>query len=470
MAAAKKKQAAPDMKVWVEPSVRTWTQWTSARIRTAEIAADGGNLYQLAQLCEWIMSDDRVASCLNTRVNALLGLEPDFEASGDKRRSARPVKAQDAGGDWWASYPESELAQILKWALIMGLAPARHYWTDPLPDHGGRVLPNPEFWNPQHLRYDWTRQWRIRVAQPGTSSEFTEVDFNPGDGEWILHTPFGKNRPWALGLWKGLKDLVLAKHMALEDWSRVGEKGAILTLEMALEAAGMLQGDIDDTENKNDTTAARKRIATDLYNRGREAIAALPPGLSLKKTEITVDTKALYDALIERINNAIAVLIRGGNLGAENQGGSRAATESQAETGDGANLRFDAQALTTTVHDQSLIWWAQFNYGDQQLAPWPVYPVEEDEDVKTMADGQGKALENCDVAEELGFEVDRKEFLEEHRITWAKPGERPENAPMPKSYGPADPTAPAGTKPQATPPAPADAPAPANDELPVAAE
>src|SRR5262245_40090103 len=106
MAAAKKKKPAtgPDMKVWVEPSVRTWTQWTSARIRSAEIAADGGSLYQLAQLCEWIMADDRVSACLNTRVNALLGLEPDFEASGDKRRSSRPVKALDAGEDWWTAY------------------------------------------------------------------------------------------------------------------------------------------------------------------------------------------------------------------------------------------------------------------------------------------------------------------------------------------------------------------------------
>jgi hypothetical protein len=465
MAAAKKKPAAaPDLKVWVEPSVRTWTQWTSARIRTAEIAADGGSLYQLAQLCEWIMADDRVAACLNTRVNALLGLEPTFEASGDKRRAARPVKALDAGEDWWTAYPESEVSQILRWGLIMGLAPARHYWTDPLPDHDGRRLPNPEFWHPQHLRFDWTRQWRIRVAQPGTSSEFTEVDFNPGDGEWILHTPFGKNRPWALGLWKGLKDLVLAKHLALEDWSRVGEKGAILTLEMALEALGRFQGDINATDDPSDTTAARKRIATDLYNRGREAVAALPPGLTLKATNVTVDTDKIYKSLIDLINTAIAVLIRGGNLGTENQGGSRAATESQADTGDGANLRLDAQAWASTAHDQSLVWWAQFNYGDSQLAPWPVYPVDEDEDLKDMTAGQSKGLENLDVAEELGLEVDRKEFLEEHRITWAKPGERPPDAPMPKTYGPAtDPNAPKQ-------PVPAPTDVPANDAAPIAAE
>ena len=137
----------------VEPSVRTFTSWTTALLRQAELQADAGNYRLLAQLCEWIMGDDRVASTLGTRRNALFGLEPTFEPSGDKRRSNRAVKALDAGEDWWAAYPEAESAQIFSWGLILGIGPGRHGWGT-LDGHGNRWLPQPEFWHPQHLRQE----------------------------------------------------------------------------------------------------------------------------------------------------------------------------------------------------------------------------------------------------------------------------------------------------------------------------
>jgi len=133
-------------------------------------------------------------------------------------------------------------------------------------------------------------------------------------------------------------------------------------------------------------------------------------------------------------DEAIAILIRGGNLGTNVEGGSRAAAETQARSGDLGNLRFDAQSWTTTVHDQSLVYWAEFNYGDKNLAPWPVYPVEPEEDRKGKAETEEKAFANVDAAEKLGFAVDRQKFLDEYKIEWAEPGERP---PEPEPVAPA---------------------------------
>lgn len=462
MAAAKpKKPATPkaptDTSGVVEPSVRIFTQWTPALIRSAVLMADGGSLYQLANLCEWVLADDRVKSTLGTRINALLGLEPTFAANGDKRRSNRAVKALDAGEDWWTAYPESEVGQLLRWGLVLGVAPARHNWTK-ADDHQGRDLPMPEFWHPQHLRFDWpSRQWFTRVAQIGTASGFTEVVLEPGDGEWILHTPFGKNRPWSLGLVLALAPLVLLKHYALQDWAQISERGIMLVLTcLDTKAAGELQGY---------TKEARKQLAESIYARGKQGVAALPPGIDLKAVQAALKADDIQGALIDLCNESIAILIRGGDLGTKAGGGaSNAAVESQERTGDGANLRFDAQSWTSTAHDQSLIWWAQYNYGDPKLAPWPEYPVNPKTDVGVKAKATHEALEDLDMAEKLGLEVDRNAFLDEYEIDWAKAGKRPPAA-VPPPVVEATPTVPGlgdGTDPvqPGTGPAPG-APAPA---------
>lgn len=455
MAAAKKKPAAStDTRGAVEPTVRTFTVWTPALIRSAEIQADAGNLRYAANLCDWLLTNPIVRSGLSVRIQALLGLEPTFERSGDKRRSGRAVKALEADEDWWQAYPESELAQMLTWGLLLGVSPVNQAPWKAHEDHGGRVLPNFETWHPQHLRFDnASREWRIKVASVGNTSGETEETLVPGDGTWVLHTPYGKNRPWAWGMWRCLGDLVLLAEYGWQDWGKVSERAILLVLTcLDAKAAGDLKGY---------TQAARKQLAQDIYARGSEGVAALPPGIDLKAVQAAVQAKDIQGALIEAAHKAIAIVIRGGNLSTDvGKAGSKAATETQSDMGDGGNLRFDAQSLTTTIHDQSLVWWAQFNYGDPALAPWPVYPVEEDEDLKDKTEVEGKAFENADNAERLGFEVDRAKFLEEHKIGWCKPGERPPTvAPTTEPGTQPDPTAaPSG--------APADPKAPSPEKAP----
>ncbi len=440
MAAAKKKAktstSAPDMSGAFQPTVRVFTTWTPDLIRSADLQADAGYLRPAANICDWLLSDDRVRSTIFTRANALLGLDPDFERSGDKRRSGRAVKALEVGEDWWEAYPESTLFELVIWGLLLGVKPARHYW-ERKEDHGGRVLPMPQGWHPQHLRFDNpSRTWRVRVSTETYGGETEEV-LTPGDGEWILHMPFGPNRPWSMGLWRCLAPLVLLKQYARQDWASVSEKGILLVLTCLNAAAA------DEIDGY--TKDARKQLATDIYSRGKQGVAALPPGIDLKAVQAAINSKDVQGALIEMADKAITIAIRGGNLTTDvSQGGSRAATETQASMGDAGNLRFDAQSLTTTVHDQSLTWWAQFNYGDSALAPWPVYPVEEEEDLGAKVETEEKAFETVDNAERLGFDVDRQAFLDDHKITWAKPGERPK---------PVAPTTTPGTQPDPAKPA-----------------
>jgi hypothetical protein len=403
----------------VEPSTRIFTEWTPSRIRSAEIQADLGNLRLASNLCDWLLGDDRIGSLLHGRAQALLGLDPTLEASGDKRRSNSAVRVLDAQEDWWTSYPETDLSTMIVWGALLGVAPFRHRW--PIDPYTGRRLPCPKFWHPQHLRQDAeTRQWFMRVSLGGFDFG-TERPIFAGDGEWILHMPYGDHRPWTLGLWRGLARLALLKALAIGDWARHSEKGAVLATESDNEVAS--------------TLPQRQQLAQDIYDRGREATIVLPPGFRLKLIETVANTRQIYEAQINMANEAIAIAIRGGNLTTRVEGGSLAAANAQARNGDEPKMRFDAQALTSTLHDQSLCHWAQKNFNDPRLAPWPIYPVRAPEDIKSKADAMRKGAFALSSLIKMGFEVDGDEFAKEFGLAGflrAPKGTKLKPAPVPQ--------------------------------------
>ncbi len=388
----------------VAPSVRVFTDYNPAKIRSAITSAESGNLTQAVQVCEWLLTDDKIDGALDSRCDELLGLVPTFEASGDRRRSNRAVKALEGGEDFWAAYPEHELRLMLRWGLLLGCSLHRHRWPA-REDHGGRVLPFPEFFHPQSLRQDIrTRAWFVRTAAGD------EIQVEPGGSEWILHTPFGAQRPWAGGKWRSCSRWVLLKHYAILDWARHGEKAALL----------VATSDADSTQKQ------RAELAQDLQASGSDRIVALAAGFDLKMVEVTANTRQIYEAQIEAADKAISILLRGGNLTSDvSKNGARAAAETQAKHGEEPKLRFDAEALSTTLHDQSLTWWAEFNYGDSKLAPWPVWPVEPEEDLKASADTINVLGDGLTKLEALGFELDDKGLVERFRLEDVVTGRKP---------------------------------------------
>lgn len=411
---------AIDNRPGTEPSVRVFTRWTPALLYGAESAADSGNLTQAAKVCSWLLTDDRIRGCISARIQNLLGLTPSFEKAGDRRRSGRAIKALEVGDDYWVSYPEQELWLMLAWGLLLGIAPMRHH-PRYVEGHGGRLLPFPEFWHPAAgLRRDpLTQEWKTRVA-----SEFdtfgTEETVTPGDGTWLLHTPFGKHRPWDLGFWKCLAWWKLLKDMGRADWARHMEAGSILVLTQMMVQQNA-PGQLPNTKQQRDDNAQS------LYQRGKSAVAALALGEDLKLVEAKGDAYKLYDSARDAANDAFAVCIRGGNLTTSvDGGGGRAAAEVQERTGDFVNLRFDAETTANTLNQQSLPWWAEWNFGDPGLAPWPNYPVAPQRNLKNFADTVSSFNVAIQTLEQNGFEVDREAALEEFELSeFVKPGTKP---------------------------------------------
>ncbi len=412
MAARKRKPETADTKTFRAPSVRTFQEWTPRKIRLAERQAEAGDLSYAAAVCEWLLGDDDVAGALDARLDALFGLVPTFEP-GEGRKKAQAVKALEAGEDWWESYPESQNRLLQKWGLLLGIAPAAHRWEERT-DHGGRWLPKPRFWHPSTLRQDQqTLEWSISNAL------HQRVPVTAGDGTWVVHTPFGEDRPQMQGLWRSLARWVLLKHDAMGDAGKHSEQASKTVI----------------TAPEDATRQQRIEVAEDIFNSGEDAVIALAAGFDAKQLETAANLSNIYKPLVELARTAIAIRVRGGNLSSNVEGGSRAAAESQAKQSEQPKLRFDAESFSATIHDQSLVWWAEYNFGDAKLAPWPKYPVEPEEDRKAKGETEGQALDVLDRAERLGLEVDREEFLQTYDIGWAKPGQRPE-PPAPPEYPP----------------------------------
>lgn len=352
-----------------EPATRTYRLWTVDMLRLAEAAADGGNLSRAAELCDALLGDDRIPSNLQTRAQALFGLVPSFEASGDGRRKNRAVKALEAGEDWWAMADEAESLKIFWWGILLGGGPAELRWFD---DEGralmreGRNVPQLRFRHPKHLRRDTvTKQWLIAVGNG------EEVPFTPGDGHWFLFAPYGVERFWTMGAWRGLARWWLLKLYAIADWGEHGERGASLIVESDLDA---------DTVREQ-----RKQLASDLAQMAAQGVCVLPPGFKAKLLEISANTTAIYDAQKNAANDAFGVRLLGHNTTSEVKSGSLAA----ARVGDDVRLdlrRFDAEAWSSTAHDQALTHWSTVNFGDATLAPWPIYPVDPPADRKAAAE------------------------------------------------------------------------------------
>lgn len=367
--------SGPTIASYVEPSARTLIiDWTPNRIRQAEIVADSGDLRLAGDLCEAMFGDDAVQAVVDNRVRALLGCELEFD-EGQGRKKHQAVKALEAEEDFYAAFPEDALTDLLRWTMFLNVGPGMLAWRER--EETGRVIPYLQAWSPRNLRHDpQKREWRMRVNDGGQ-----DVAFTPGDGTWILHTPRGRSRPWMNGAWRAVSRWWLLKHYAQLDWGRYSDR----------QGQGLFVGTAPENVKKEN----RIELAKDLQNLGRTAGIALPPGYSLALVESTAKTWETFQAQIAAADKGITVALTGLNLTNE-EGGSYAKAQSlggiRAEI-----IKAEGESLGATLHDQALIFWAEFNYGQRKLAPWPTWKTEPPEDEKAQAE-IGKARAESAVA------------------------------------------------------------------------
>lgn len=364
----KRRREARRRKPLLEPPTRTLLDWTPGHRRAALALAESGQLRMAADLCEAMFADDRVAGCMGTLIRGLFSLPLSFEEGSGPGRKKAAVKALEAGEDFWTAYPEQDLVELAQWAVGLGVALGEHVWAE---QPSGRLVQRLKVWHPRWLRFDWPlRKWFVTVDGG------QEVEVTPGDGRWILLTPYGAHRPWAFGLWRALSLCWLAKYFSVQDWSRHNEvHGAPIAVAESPEGA-----------HEEDWDAA----AADLANLGGRTAMALPPGFKAVLLEAKAATFKTFAEQIEWADRAIAILLLGQNLTTEVDAGSLAAAEVHKRVLQHV-LRATASWLATGLREQGLTWWAEFNFGSRDLAPWPAWDTDPPEDKAALAATWGQA-------------------------------------------------------------------------------
>lgn len=381
--------AKPQSQIVNEPSAWGRTEWAPADLTTAWRLAQGGNLSLAAELVDAMLADDRVQATLGVRVRGLLGLPLAFDPPNN-REGRTVTRALEA--DFWEFAPEESLYQLVAWGLLLGVGLARLDWQE---GESGRLLPALEVWHPRNLRYDPQRGvWQVQTREGGA--------VEPRPGAWWLYTPYGSRRPWSQGLWRALAVPWLVKQDAVRFWARDNEVGAI--------RVGQVSGPTTD--------AAREQLARDLAELGSSTGIALPEGYQLQILSPSGEVWRSKEAAIAWANTALSTAILGQNLTTEVQGGSFAA----ARVHDAVRrdlLEADAEGLATSLREQVLAYWAEFNYGDARLAPWPRWDTELPEDTAQTADTLSKLAQAVATLAQAGAPVDVPALLEAYGVPLA---------------------------------------------------
>lgn len=346
-----------------EPSTRSWVEWTPARIVSAEMLADAGDFRLAADLCDLIAADDRVQGVLPVRARGLLGLPFSFERSARRSRGhVAAVRALEAEEDWYAMAPSRELADLQRWAILLGVAIAQLVWRQGPRE---RLIPTLDVWHPHGLRRDsQTGSWTIRTASG-------EVDAQE-PLRWLLHAPSGLKRPQ--GCWRSVARWALLKQYARSDWGVQGERSAGIRVAIPpLPQAG--------SPNENGKTN-RAALAEELKRLARNGGLVLPAGWDIKIVQAEARTWETFKAQIDVANSGIAIALAGQNLTSEVKGGSYAAAEVHQQIAN-VLLRADADALSETLHDRLLVPWAEYNLAGRDQAPWPSWDTSPPEDLAT---------------------------------------------------------------------------------------
>lgn len=395
----------------VEPRVRSWvSQWTPARLRSLEYESKSGILTRVGDLTDIIITDDRISAVVNVRVNGLLGAPVKFYYDDDDTDLAADdddpvIRALSA--DFWRMYPESALSELVRWSLLVGVGIAQHIWfKNPVTK---RLEPRIEVWHPSNYGYDMKEgTWYVKTVDG-------KYPIKAGDGSWIIYTPFGEKRPWTWGLWRLLGRWWLLKQYAVTDWARHSE------------AHGKPAYIIKTTDkNSNQLKNDREGLVSDLQNIGELEAIGMPYGFDVDLLEATTTAYRVFAEQIKQSNDGIAVAVLGQNLTTSVSGGSLAAARVHEQVR-GDIRRYDEQTLSTTLRQQSIAYWTQYNFGKKQEVPWARWDTSEPEDRGLQAETQQKRadalvkfVDFLMKARGLGLELDIAVLADEFAIPLEK--------------------------------------------------
>lgn len=348
---------------------------------------DNGYFTRSAPFVDEMMTDDRIQGVSNTRIGAVLSSPLLFNPAGpDKRAMAISDEILLA---WEEIFSGPAAAQILKWGIHLGFGFGRIEW-DKSPK---RWLPRLVPWHPMFVRWDTTSRRFVTQTERG-QVYLPRPDQQPrSDGQWFVYCPYGVEYGWRSGLVRSLAHKYISRQWVERDWDRWDERQGL----------GILKG---ITPSGQGQPGEREAFFAQLGNIGNEAAVLCPQdaqgrGYDIEIAEFTAQTWQGFEKRRDKLDSDIAITIIGQNLTTEvSAGGSRAAASEHTLVRIDFALQ-DAN-IAKQVKAQILSWYCEYNYGDPELAPTPVYevaPTDDDQGETTVLKTLGEAAQALVLAE-----------------------------------------------------------------------
>lgn len=359
----------PNQRVFKDMPVTSWTGgWSTSTVEGALNAHDQGQFMLSAQLAEAVQRDARVSSALNTRAKGVVGLPVTITASTVGDRALAAKAAQAIHQRWHESNWSADLVQVLRWQILMGFGLAELVWTGT----AERWDFDLKLWHPQFLWFNWAdRSYTLNTAEG-------PVTVTPGDGKWLLYTPEGPYRAWMTGGVRSIAQPWLGRQHEKRDWMRFCE----------LYGLGILKAKVPSATIEGDKDTFFDSLTV---QRGSELVVLCPQGATPQESydvellEATATGWQTFESAIGQDNKEIAIALLGQNLTSDVDGGSFAAATVHAAVKQDY-IEADARGLALAFLNQALRLWAQFNYGDADLAPTLAWNTKPPEDRKAEAD------------------------------------------------------------------------------------
>ena len=386
--------------------------WTVGQVRGALLAHELGSFATSAKLVDAMGRDDRLTACLETRIKGLLGSP--FEVVASDLKSEVAVRmADEIGPQWYDILSEDELAEMLRWRVLLGFAICSLEWETT----AAYWRPKVKVWNPQ---YCYHRQesdtWWMMTREAG------EIQITPGDGKWML---IGRGRrPYMDGAGRSLSIPWLIRQFAVRDWARYSERHGMPLVKAMVPAAV-------DAPEKEEFFDDVRALSTETTVMLPTNVTGNGDGFDLQLLEATDKSWEGFERLITSCNVSMSISLLGQNLTTEVQGGSYAAAKVHDRVR-ADYLEADAEELSTTIRAQVFKPMVAFSYVEDvdALTPWPKWQTEPDEDQRIKAETFKITTEALGHLKTAGFAVSDVKQLGEHLGFDLVPVETPVPEPM----------------------------------------
>lgn len=429
----------PDQTVFQQiPLITNWRITDNvSQLREILRQHEQGYFLESSVFWEECLSDPRIGAVIDTRIGGLLSADLHFQPAFEHARKAQKLADMLGGHDqteddglWLHMMDPDVAAELLKWKIGLGVAYGPITWTTT----DGEWIPRVTPWHPRFLRWDWSR-WQFAVVcwnEPVVYLPRTDEEAR-SDGKWFF---WGGYRSWMTGLVRSLGMAYIDRQWEERDWARYCEKYGLNIVE------GKVPGTATDQE-KADFHAA-------LANLGNEPTITTPQGrqkddasFGLEIHECTAQGWQTFKTRKEALDVDIAVRVLGQNLTTEVKGGSLAA--SKVHEGIRGDVKRRDAHFFKACREQLLCWWAFYNFGDPELAPYPrpeltsaLDPVDEATQLLTIMQALQIApveLDQAAIMDAHGLPAREGAELEQAKQERAAmqptPGEQPGQKPLP---------------------------------------